>query len=321
VSARSYRLASLDLASPFDQAAGRLAIPADITDGFDPALSLVEGGYRQPTSICRFIHTTGLLVVQLDQRPRGALRVEILLRSDLIADERWDQRAERRAEGRAVRGLPTDGLERAADRRHRLVAVSAQGRTRAYVLLALGEGEDAATRHRLTLEVEPAEFDESGLLLLGFDAARQGDSWAVTPGLPDPIVGIGVRRLGIVPAYRTAPVSVSTGLRAEDGWFRYEPRVGYAVVNPPTADAPVRVEIRRVHPGGRIAGRLARMRASAPVLEAERIDGGTLTVEGPRSGSHGTFWFDLPAGTGPVRLRFAQEGGDPPLLLRGTIPG
>lgn len=304
--AHNFHLPSLDLTSPFEDPAGELALPGVVAEGADPAVAVLTGAYRPPTSVCRFLHTEGLVGIQLGGELPPVLRVRLVLRTDWLTDKKWRERNQRIVDARALRGIATDDVELEIEDRPRLVEVQAQGRVRAHALLRRDDEPDAWVRQRLAFDVRTDELDESGLLLIGVGPT------ASTDGLPDPAVGVVVRRIKVEVPDGPLPGTVSTGRPGADGWAPYDVRAGYAVVNAPDEHTPVRVEVSRESaPAGRFAGRLAKRRPADLDVSGTDATGGAVALTDLRRDPAGSVSFEVPAGAGPVRVRVTEVGVAP----------
>lgn len=324
----NFRLPTLALASGYEVEPTAMSVPGVVESSDDRALAILEGGYRPVGSACRFLQPSGLVALQLPQGPLPeVLRVVLMVRSDRLADERWSERARRRHDTAVVRGLfPSDGVPDLEVRgRHRLVAVSAQGRLRGHALLVHDGGQDSWVRQRLVFDLAAAELDETRLLLLSFTAAE--GPWGAADALPAPLVGFSLRRVRVLEEREQANGIVSTGGAAEDGWSPYSRSVGFAVVNPAPGGGPVtlQVERRTRATGGRLLGSRTRRGADEP-LDLEVIDaaGAPIAIPDVVRPSPERGEVVLPPGHGPlhVRLTAATVSAAGDLYLRAApLPG
>ncbi|MCW2857079.1 MAG: hypothetical protein JWR52_2694 [Marmoricola sp.] len=307
---RNFRLPSLDLASAFEDAPGELAVPGALDAGENPALAVLAGGYVPPTSVCRFVQPEGLAGIQLGGTLPAVLRLRLVVRTDWLADTKWTERAQRLLKARAVRGIATEGAVPEIERRHRLVEIRVQGRRRALVLLRREDDRESWARYRMAVDVATEELDGSGLLLLSFGPADLGAG--VAGGLPEPLVGVDVRRIRVELADGPLPGHVSTGSDTDGDWAPYDPQTGFAVVNAPDDQSPVRVEVTRAAAAtGRLAGRLARSRVPALAVDVTDAAGTAVTVADLSRNQSGTVSFTVPAGAAPAIVRITgQDGAD-----------
>lgn len=305
--ARNFHLPSLDLSSPFEDEAGELTMPDTIATGDHPGLAIVVGGYRPPTSPCRFLHPDGLVGIQLAGPLPPVVRVRVVLRTDWLSDGKWHERAQRIFDARSLRGINVDDVQLELGGRARHVELFAQGRTRGRALLRRQDDPEAFVRQRLVFDVATDELDESGLLLLGLGPVTAP---VPDPGLPDPVVGVVVRRVVVELPDGPLPGTVSTGRHAKDGWAPYDAETGFAVVNAPDDRTPVRVEVARPAGPGGIAGRLAKRRRPEIDVQVTGASGTPVPVE---HGPGGTVTFTVPAGECPAVLR---AGDDADVVVR-----
>ena len=317
----NYRLASLQLGTALDVPVVPLKVPGALTRGTDSALCMLDGANRAPFRVSRLVRPIGLLGVKLE-RSEVPLRVTLRLLVDDFSAMVWDREQARLAGERFDEDehTPSD-----ASQQHRLVVVNVQGRTRGVLLIA-PRTASGAVRQELVIDLDPAEVDDSGLLMIGFEQPAELPGWALAGALPSAPVGAAVARLVVGPVEGASSAGVSTGRPLGEAEDRTTQDPGFFVVNP--GPGPVEVVLTPAGPGGeRLRGRRARVkhpwraigqavgdrrrqRWSGRVhVEAVDLDRRQLLdawAERRRDGYHVT----LPAGCGPALVRArATVGG------------
>jgi hypothetical protein len=212
---------------------------------------------------------------------------------------------------------------------HRLVEVTAQGRSRALAMLALRRRDDGVVRTHISFELSADEIGESGLVMVGLETPRHAPDWATEHELTDSLVGVCVARMSFDPLDERVKAHASTGRPGVEHTPIVAANPGFFVVNPDADNSPAEIVLTVRGAGGeRLLGRRAKVKhpvryarevvedrraeTSAPAtVEVVDLDGSTvLETEVQESG--GRHAFTIPAGAGPCFVRARKLlGGEP----------
>ncbi len=314
----NFRLPSLHLGTDFDAPIVPLEVPGVLGKGSDSALSIVDGASRAPRRLSRLVRPVGLLGVKLAE-PRTSVRITLRLLVDEISTAMWDRHM-LRLQGEPIPDeeeyVPSDVTDR-----HRLVEVTAQGRTRGLAMLALRRAdEDGVVRQHLSFELAADEIGESGLVMVGLEHPRHAPAWSTERELEDSLVGLCVARMMVDPLEERVRPHALTGRPGVEHTPIAPANPGFFVVNPDAEGAPVRVRLTARGAGGeRLEGRRAKVKhplraarelaedrkvgVSAPV-QVEAVDvQGRPVLETVVEESDGNYDVVLPGGSGPVFVR------------------
>ncbi len=315
--AGNFRLPSLQLGTEFDAPIVPLEVPGVLGKGSDSALSIVDGASRAPRRLSRLVRPVGLLGVKLAE-PRTSVRITLRLLADDISTAMWDRHMLRQ-QGEPIPDeeeyVPSDVTDR-----HRLVEVTAQGRTRGLAVLALRRADDGIVRQHLSFELAAEEIGESGLVMVGLEHPRHAPAWSTERELEDSLVGLCVARMMVDPLEERVRPHALTGRPGVEHTPIAAANPGFFVVNPDAEGAPVRVRLTARGAGGeRLEGRRAKvkhpLRAARELAEDRKVGLSTpvqvevVDVQGQPvldtlvEESDGHHEFVLPAGAGPVFVR------------------
>lgn len=288
----NYTLNSLHLGTEFDTKVQPLRIPALARLGNEPALSILDGANRAPKRLARLVKPVALLGLKVDTD--DGVRVTVALQCDRQSTAIWNRVYSKPDEEPALED---------EFRHHRLVEVTAQGRSRGVVMLARRGPDKGPVVQRLTFDVQASEIGDSGLLMVGFEEPDGVPVWAGGANglLETSLVGVCVTSIKLEPieSYRIGPRL--SGGRPTDGRVNVTRQPGFFVVNPGPAGEPVRLTlVPRV--------RLPRRRGRGAHLVA-RLK--TLVGRGP---SAAAVLQELP----PVELEAVTASGES--IFQGSVP-
>lgn len=328
----NFRLPTLRLGTPFDEVVVPLDLPAELRQGSNKALAILDGADRAPIRLSRMVRPVALLGIKTSVR-HTAVRVRMGLLVDRLSTQMWDrerrratkQEPERDHRGRVVLPDVRD--------KHRLIQISAQGKPRALALLSYRDSDGEFTNTRLEFEIGAEDVGESGLIMIDFDEPTWMPEWAKVGQLPGGLTGVCVGRIVLEEAGEPVPSHVSTGRPGMDGVDIGGRTPGYFVVNPSHDAAASRVEVvPHWADDERLLGKRAKvkhpMRAAAEWTADRRVSGlgpasvevvdteGNEVLSGPLKRSGRGYAFDLPAGLGPVYVRVRKKvgAGEPRLI-------
>ena len=333
-----FRLPSLHLGTEFDDPIVPLRVPGTLGRGSDSALCILDGANRAPHRLSRMVRPVGLLGIKLAE-PSTGVRITMRLLVDDLATSNWDRHMF------ALRGEPMPEEEEYVpsdvSTRHRLVEVTAQGRSRALAVLALRPtDDDHILRQHLSFELSADEVGDSGLVMIGLDHPRHAPEWSRQDELEDSLVGVCIARLMVDPLEDRVRAHALTGRPGVEHTPVASAQPGFFVVNPAGDGGPVEVTITPHGAGGdRLLGRRAKVKhpvryareiaedrrvatSSTPaVVEVVDLQGETVldtTVEA----SGGRHSFTVPAGAGPVFVRARKVvDGEPRSVTWGIKVG
>jgi hypothetical protein len=322
----NFRLPSLQLGTAFDTPIVPLDVPGELSKGTDSALCIIDGANRAPRRLSRLVRPVGLLGVKLAE-PRSAIRVTVRLLADDISTMMWDRHMFR------LQGEPMPEEEEYVpsdvSTRHRLVEVTAQGRSRGLAMLALRHGDDGVVRQHVSFELQADEIGDSGLVMVGLEHPRHAPGWSLDHVLEDSLVGVCVARMMMDPLDERVKSHVLTGRPSVDHTPVVAANPGFFVVNPAADGGQVDLSIAVRGAGGeRLQGRRAKVKhpvryarelaqdrkagsATPAAVEVVDLQGNTvLETTVPESG--GRHDFTVPAGSGPVFVRARKVLDDEP---------
>lgn len=322
----NYRLPSLHLGTAFDEPVVPLEVPGTMGHGSSKALYILDGANRAPRRLSRVVRPIGMLGVRLAE-PRVGVRVTLRLLVDDRATMMWDRHMRQRGEPK-----PEDEEYVVSDlsSRHRLVEVSAQGRTRALAVFALRPGDDGVVRQHVTFELSPEEIGDSGLVMVGLEDPAIAPDWTRQNQLEAGMVGICVARMTVDLLDERVRAQVSTGRPGAHRSAVAAANPGFFAVNPAHDDGPVVVELSvRDAEQDRLHGRRAKfkhpLRFAHQHLEDRRLHdssavavevvdlAGQSVLEAEVALADGRCAFELPAGTGPAFVRARKLLGGAPV--------
>lgn len=322
----NFMLPSLQLGTDFDDPIVPLEVPGTLGKGSDSALCVVDGANRAPHRLARMVRPVGLLGVKLAE-PATAVRITLRLLVDDISTTMWD-RQRFRLQGEPMPDeeeyVPTD-----VSKVHRLVEVTAQGRSRALAMLALRRTDEGIVRQHLSFELPAEEIGDSGLVMVGFEHPRHAPGWARENELEDSLVGVCVARMHVDPLEERVKAHVITGRPGLEHTPIAAANPGFFVVNPAKDGGPVNLVIHPRGAGGeRLLGRRAKvkhpLRAARELAADRRVESsgpaeievvdlqGETVLEQTVPESDGKHAFTIPAGTGPAYVRARKVVGDEP---------
>jgi len=323
----NFRLPSLQLGTSFDGPILPLEVPGILGKGSASALCILDGANRAPHRLSRLVRAVALLGIKLAD-PSAGVRITMRLLADDLATSMWDRHMLR------LRGepIPEDEEYVPSDvsTRHRMVEVTAQGRSRALAVLALRNNDDGTVRQHVSFELGADEIDESGLVMIGLESPAKAPGWARANELEDPLVGICVARIMIDPIDERVPAGHADADQGVEQTPIAAANPGFFVVNPSGEGGPTSVRIAARGAGGeRLLGRRAkvkhpvratrdfyqdrRVETSAPaVVEVVDLEGNTLLEREVPEDENGRHVFAVPGGAGPVFVRARKLlGGQP----------
>jgi hypothetical protein len=313
-----FRLPSLHLGTEFDDPIVPLEVPGTLGRGSDSALCILDGANRAPHRLSRMVRPVGLLGIKLAD-PSAGVRITMRLLVDDLATSNWDRHMF------ALRGEPMPDEEEYVpsdvSTRHRLVEVTAQGRSRALAVMALRPtDDDHIVRQHLSFELSAEEVGDSGLVMIGLDHPRHAPGWSRENELEDSLVGVCVARLIVDPLDERVRPHALTGRPGVEHTPVAAANPGFFVVNPPGDGGPSEVTVTPRGAGGeRLLGRRAKVKhpvryarelaedrrvaTSTPaVVEVVDLQGETL-LDTTLEAAGGRHTFTVPAGAGPVFVR------------------
>lgn len=318
----NYTLNSLHLGTEFDTKVQPLRIPALARLGNEPALSILDGANRAPRRLARLVKPVALLGLKVDTE--DGVRVTVALQCDLQTTIIWNRVYSKPDEEPALEN---------EFRHHRLVEVTAQGRTRGVVMLARRASDTGPVVQRLTFDVRASEIGDAGLLMVGFEEPGSLPEWAGGAHglLETPLVGVCVTSIKLDPIDTDRIGPRLSGGRPTDGRVNVTRRPGFFVVNPGPAGEPVRLtlvpRVRLPHQRGRgarlvnrlknLAGRgasAAAARQELPPVEVEVVTAsGESVFQGSVSGTRSGYVVDLPPVPETVYVRVTPATAVPGL--------
>lgn len=325
----TFRLSSINVATPFDDPVHPLVVPSTAAVGDSPALCMLDGANRAPHRLARLVRRVAMLGLRL-QNPETGVRVTIRFLVDENSTSMW-RRAHLDDEGEPV-------LEDEFGK-HRLIEVSAQGRRRAAVLLCRERGQEIS-RGQVTFDLAAEEIDGSGIVMFGFEPPHHAPDWVERDLLEDSAVGVCIRSVQVeaLPAEPTIGALSAGSAHQRDELVGVRP--GFLVVNPGSESGPVHLSIGPARRGPRqVHGRRARLveplhqvrDLGARVSERHQSRGSVLadvvTMEGAalpvvvESGEDGRHSLRLPAIDEPVfvRARLTNGSSRPPRAVEWRV--
>jgi hypothetical protein len=329
----NFMLASLQLGTAFDAPIVPLDVPGSLGKGTDSALCILDGANRAPHRLSRMVRPVGLLGVKLRDPGRG-VRITMRLLVDDISTTMWDRHLFR-LQGEPMpeeeEYVPTD-----VSTRHRLVEVTAQGRSRGLAMLALRRTDEGTLRQHLSFELAADEIGDSGLVMVGLEHPRHAPEWSRVNELEDSLVGVCVARMSFDPLDERVRAHALTGRPGVEHTPISAANPGFFVVNPAADGGPIDLSIAVRGAGGEgLQGRRAKVKhpvryarelaqdrkvgVSTPAeVEVADLQGNTvLETSVPESG--GRHGFTVPAGTGPVFVRARKLVDDEPVSVNWGV--
>jgi hypothetical protein len=323
----NFRLPSLHLGTTFDARITPLEVPGLLEKGSAPALCMLDGASRAPHRVSRLVRPMGLLGIKLAD-PGGGVRVRMRLLADDLSTQMWDRHMYR-LQGEP---MPEDDEYVPSDvsTRHRLIEVTAQGRTRALAVLALRANDDGIVRQHVSFEIGADEIGESGLVMLGLESPGHAPAWARAKELEHSLMGVCVAKVWIDRLDEPVSARVSTGRPGVEHTAIAAASPGFFALNPARDNGPTAVRLAaRGAGGGRLLGRRAkakhplrfvreryqdrRVDTSAPaVVEVVDALGETVLETKVPQKRDGLHEFVVPAGVGPVFVRARKLVGGRP---------
>ncbi len=323
----NFRLPSLHLGTSFDIRIAPLEVPGLLERGTAPALCMLDGASRAPHRVSRLVRPTGMLGIKL-ANPAGGVRVRMRLLADDLATQMWDRHMYR-LQGEP---MPDDDEYVPSDvtTRHRLIEVTAQGRTRALAVLALRANDDGIVRQHVSFEIDAGEIGESGLVMIGLESPGHAPAWARAKELEHSLMGACVAKVWIDRLDEPVPARVSTGRPGVEQTAIAAASPGFFALNPAGDDSATMVRLAaRGTDGGRLLGRRAkakhpvraarelyqdrRVETSSPaVVEVVDVKGETVLESKVPQNRDGLHEFVVPAGAGPVFVRARKLVGGRP---------
>jgi hypothetical protein len=322
----NFRLPSLQLGTEFDGPIVPLEVPGRLGKGTDSALCILDGANRAPHRLSRMVRPVGLLGIKLAQ-PGSGVRITMRLLVDDISTQMWDRHMFR------LRGEPMPHDEEYVPSdvttRHRLVEVTAQGRSRALAMLALRRHDDGVVRQHVSFELPAEEIGDSGLVMVGLEHPRHAPEWSRHNELDDSLLGVCVARMMIDPLEDGVRSHVVTGRPGVEHTPIAAANPGFFVVNPAADGGPVDLELTVRGAGGeRLLGRRAKVKhplryarelaedrraesATPAAIEVVDLQGATV-LDTTVAESGGRHRFAIPGGTGPVFVRARKLIDDQP---------
>lgn len=334
MSRQNFRLPSLQLGTAFDGPIIPLEVPGVLGRGTASALCILDGANRAPHRLSRMVRPVGLLGVKLAE-PGAGVRVTLRLLADDVSTVMWDRHVRR------LRGTPlTEGdvyVPSDLTEKHRMVELTAQGRSRALAMLALRRNDDGTVRQHVSFEIGADEIGESGLVMIGVENPAHAPVWSRHHEIEDSPVGVCVARMFVEPIEKRVTAHVSTGRPTVDHVPISAANPGFFVLNPPADGGAARVTITSRGAGGeRLLGRRAKVKhplryvretvedrrtgAAAPAeLEVVDLSGATVLASQLQEQGDSSYEFTVPAGAGPVfvRARKLLDGG--PRLVNWSV--
>ncbi len=321
-----FRLPSLHLGTEFDGPIVPLDVPGTLGKGSDSALCILDGANRAPHRLSRMVRPVGLLGIKLAE-PSAGVRITMRLLVDDLATSNWDRhmfalRGEPMPEDEEY--VPTD-----VSQVHRMVEVTAQGRSRALAMLALRPNDEGVVRQHLSFELSAEEIGESGLVMLGFEHPAHAPAWALEHELEDSLVGVCIARMMVDPLEERVKPHAITGRPGVEHTPIAAANPGFFVVNPAADAGPVDVTLAVRGAGGeRLLGRRAKAKhplraarelardrkvgsSSPATVEVVDLQGETV-LDQTVPESDGRHQFTVPAGSGPVFVRARKLVDDVP---------
>jgi hypothetical protein len=253
---------------------------------------------------------------------------------DDISTTMWDRHAFR------LRGEPMPEEEEYVptdvSTRHRLIEVTAQGRSRALALLALRRTDDGIVRQHLSFELAAEEIGDSGLVMVGLEHPRHAPEWSQEHELDDSLVGVCVARMMIDPLDDRVRAHVVTGRPGVERTPIAAANPGFFVVNPSADGGQVDVSLAVRGAGGeRLQGRRAKvkhpLRAARELAQDRKVESsspaavevvdlqGDTVLDTTVEESGGRYDFTIPAGAGPVFVRARKIVEDQPTSVNWGV--
>jgi len=293
-----------------------MEVPGTLGKGTASALCILDGASRAPHRLSRLVRPVGLLGVKLAD-PGVGVRITLRLLADDLSTEIWDRRMLR------LRGepMPEDEEYVPSDvsTRHRLVEITAQGRSRALAVLALRKNDKGTVRQHVSFELGADEIGDSGLVMVGLENPGVAPDWSRTNELEDSLVGTCVARIIFDHLDKRVSPNVSTGRPEVEHTPIVAANPGFFVLNPAGEGGPTAVSLT-ARGAERLLGRRAKAKhpvrfarevyqdrwadlSSPALIEVVDLHGASvLETEIPADGN-GRHQFVVPGGAGPVFIR------------------
>ena len=323
----NFRLPSLHLGTSFDARITPLEVPGLLEKGSAPALCMLDGASRAPHRVSRLVRPMGLLGIKL-ANPEGGVRVRMRLLADDLSTQMWDRHMYR-LQGEP---MPEDDEYVPSDvsTRHRLIEVTAQGRTSALAVLALRANDDGIVRQHVSFEINADEIGESGLVMIGLESPGQAPAWARAKELEHSLMGTCVAKVWVDRLDERVSARVSTGRPGVEQTAIAAASPGFFALNPAGDNGATTVRLAaRGAGGGRLLGRRAKAKhplrfaretyqdrrvdtSSPAVVEVVDVKGATVLESKVSQNRKGLYEFDVPAGVGPVFVRARKLVGGRP---------
>ncbi len=318
-------VANPGMTTTFDSKVTPLTLPVELTGGAVPEALVMDGIVRGQAIIGRLRGNQTLLGLKFDNAGQS-VRVELALSAD---DATWDWWVAR---------VPEDAQDSPAQL-PRLVAVRAGSKARlvgATVVTRLPEDAHGPTRAVISFDLDAAELDSDGLLIIEVEGLGLGrpDLHEVQPAL-----GLRIDSVRIEAHDPNAPApatQVSGGntakARTRGGWLSIIPGTGQTQVDLELVDAPLQLtRLASINRYGKYAARVARKGTSkgrrhlrqvvakagsaTPVLDGLEME--VLDLAGNPITDGVT--VSVPSG-GRLRLQVADHVGEPILVRLTTSP-
>lgn len=325
----NFRLNSLHLGTDFDEPIEPLSIPAVARTGSEPALCILDGANRAPRRLSRAVRRVALLGLKV-ANPEDGVRVSVTFLVDSLSTRMWN---------RVHSENPDEPVIDDEFGRHRLIEVSAQGRSRGVLALAYRRADGNGVRQRLEFDLPSSEIGEAGLVMIGLEEPAFAPPWAREHLLEDGVVGLCVVNVKLEPlGERSVEPSISGGRPGDR--FNSPASPGFFVINRGGCRGPVEVTLEP-RPSAGVAmerGRRGKLLRPLRTLRQRRLpgigDGRTLGVADVEAvsvggdpvlstsvsaGADGAFTFRLPAGAEPVYVRVSGNGGPVPSGWRARL--
>jgi len=214
--------------------------------------------------------------------------------------------------------------------RHRLIEVTAQGRTRALALLALRANDDGIVRQHVSFEIGVDEIGDSGLVMIGLESPGPAPAWARAKELEHSLMGVCVAKVWIDRLDEPVLARVSTGRPGVEQTAIAAASPGFFVLNPAGDNGPTTLRLAaRGAGGGRLLGRRAKAKhplrfarelyqdrrvdtSSPAAVEVVDVKGKTVLEREIAKGRNGLYEFVVPGGVGPVFVRARKLIGGRP---------
>lgn len=330
---QNFRLPSLHLGTDFDDPILPLDVPGTLGRGSSSALCILDGANRAPHRLSRLVRPVGLLGVKLAETGVG-VRVTLRLLADDLSTTMWDRHMLRQS-GEPM-PLQEEYVPSDVSTRHRLVEVTAQGRTRALAVLALRRSDDGTVRQHVSFELSAEEIGESGLVMVGLEDPANAPEWARRNQLEDGLVGTCVARMMVDHLDERVHAHVSTGRPSVHRTQLAAANPGFFVLNPDHDGGAVRVQLTaRGSEGERLLGRRAKAKhpvrfvrqqleernvANSAPAAVEVVDlRGSTVLATEVAAQEGRYGFEVPAGVGPAFVRARKLIGGSPKQVNWSV--